>query len=134
MFFPYWCLNLALPCIPYFIYFTHIFVFAGVFISACLFNYLSEILFGPHLAVTCTRTCHCVKSVQMRSFFWSVLPCIQAEYEDLLRKSPYSFQIRESTDQKKLRIWALFTQSVRPCVRRFSWNPLTSFSRYCAWN
>ena len=41
---------------------------------------------------------HCVKSVQIRSFFWSVL-----------RISPYLVQMRENTDQKKLRIWTLFT-------------------------
>ena len=27
---------------------------------------------------------HCVKSVQMRSYFWSVFSCIRTEYEDLL--------------------------------------------------
>ena len=26
---------------------------------------------------------HCVKSVQIRSFFWSVFSCIRAEYGDL---------------------------------------------------
>ena len=30
---------------------------------------------------------HCVKSVQMRSFFWSVFSCIRTEYGDLLCKS-----------------------------------------------
>ena len=29
-----------------------------------------------------------------------------------LRKSPYSVQIQENTDQKKLRIWTLFTHCV----------------------
>ena len=29
---------------------------------------------------------HCVKNVQMRSFFRSVFPRIRTEYEDLLRK------------------------------------------------
>ena len=33
-----------------------------------------------------------------------------ADWDKLLRKSPYSFQIRENTDQKNLRIWTLFTQ------------------------
>ena len=36
---------------------------------------------------------HCVKSVQIRSFSWSVFSCIRTEYGDLLRKSPYSVQI-----------------------------------------
>ena len=43
-------------------------------------------------------------------FFWSVFSCIRKEYGDLLHKSPYSVQIQENTDQKKLRIWTLFTQ------------------------
>ena len=42
---------------------------------------------------------HCVKSVQKRSFFWSVFS-----------RSLYSVRMRENTDQKKLRIWTLFTQ------------------------
>ena len=46
---------------------------------------------------------HCVKSIYTRSFFWSVFPRIRTEYGDLLRKFPYSIQIRENTDQKKLR-------------------------------
>ena len=29
---------------------------------------------------------HCVKSVQIRSFFWSVFSCIRTEYGDLLHK------------------------------------------------
>ena len=49
-------------------------------------------------------------SVQIRSFFWSVFSRIRTEYRDLLRKSPYSVRLRENTDQKKLRIWTLFTQ------------------------
>ena len=53
---------------------------------------------------------HCVKSVQIRSFFWSVLSRIQAEYGDLQSQSSYSVRIRENTDQKKFRIWTLFKQ------------------------
>ena len=44
---------------------------------------------------------HCVKSVQMRSFFWSVFSSIRAEYGKMRCRN---------TDQKKLRIWTLFTQ------------------------
>ena len=43
---------------------------------------------------------HCVKSVQIRSFFWSVFSCVRTEYRDLLLKSLYSFQVHENTDQK----------------------------------
>ena len=38
-----------------------------------------------------------MKSFQIRGFFWSVFSCIRTEYG---RKSPYSVQIQENTDQK----------------------------------
>ena len=57
---------------------------------------------------TCLRTINCVKSVQIRSSFWSLFSRIRTEYGDLPRKSPYSVRIWENTDQKKLRIWILF--------------------------
>ena len=53
---------------------------------------------------------HCVKGVQIRSFFWSVFSRIRTEYVDFRRKSSYSVRIRENMDQKKLRIWTLFIQ------------------------
>ena len=53
---------------------------------------------------------HCVKSVQIRSFFWSIFSCIRTEYGDLRNKSPYSVRIQENTDQKNLRIRTLFMQ------------------------
>ena len=53
---------------------------------------------------------HCVKGVQIRSFFWSIFSCIRTEFGGLLRKSPYSVRIQEDTVQKKLRIWTPFTQ------------------------
>ena len=52
-------------------------------------------------------TVHCVKSIHIRSYFWSEFSCIWIEYGDLLRKSPYSIrlqklrtEITEITDQK----------------------------------
>ena len=57
----------------------------------------------------CIFNAHCVKSVQMRSFIWSLFSRIWTEYGDLLCKSPYSFRMRENLDQKKLRILTLFT-------------------------
>ena len=45
---------------------------------------------------------HCMKSVQIRSFLWSVFSRIRS-------KSPYSVRMRENADQKKFRIWTLFT-------------------------
>ena len=53
---------------------------------------------------------NCVKSVQIRSFFWSVFSRIQTEYGEI-RISPYSIRMLENTDQEKLRILTLFTQS-----------------------
>ena len=53
---------------------------------------------------------HCVKSVQIRRFSWSVFYRIQTEYGHLLYKCPYSVRIQENTDQKKHCIWTLFTQ------------------------
>ena len=41
---------------------------------------------------------HCMESVQIRSFLWSVSSCIQTEYED--SKYSYSVGIQENTDQK----------------------------------
>ena len=43
---------------------------------------------------------HRVKSIQIRSYFWSVFSCIRSEYGDLRSKSPYSVRIQEYTDQK----------------------------------
>ena len=43
-------------------------------------------------------------------FVWSVFPRIWTKYGDLWNKSGCSVQMGESTDQKKLRIWTLFTQ------------------------
>ena len=56
------------------------------------------------------HTEHCVKSVQIRSFFWSLYSRIRTEYGEILRISSYSIRMREYRDQKKLRIWTHFTQ------------------------
>ena len=76
---------------------------------------------------------HCVKSTQIRTFFWSIFSRIQAAYEEIRSISPYSVQMREYKDQKKLPIWTLFTQyliscystlnGLVPCFRLFNiWN------------
>ena len=57
-------------------------------------------VFGGHGKKSVERN-HCVKSVQIRSFFWSIFSCIQTEYGDLLRKFLYSVRIQENKDQKK---------------------------------
>ena len=41
---------------------------------------------------------HCVKNVQIQSFFWSVFPCIRPEYGDLRSKSKYGLQITPYLD------------------------------------
>ena len=74
-------------------------------------NLISSIInFAYKLSHEMTNDLHCVKSVQILSFFWSVFSCILTEYGDLRSTSPYSARIQENTEQKKLRIWTLFTQ------------------------
>ena len=52
---------------------------------------------------------HCVKSVQIRSFFWSVFSCIWTEYGDLLRTSVHvqcgNFKLIFSLEKQQ--IWTL---------------------------
>ena len=61
---------------------------------------------------------HCVKSVQVRSFFWSVFCCIRTEYGDLRSKSSYSVRIQEHRDQKKFRIqWESLQKFTILCYR-----------------
>ena len=70
-----------------------------------------DILLHGYIKVTSdTPLFHCVKIVQIRSFFWSLFSCIRTEYGDFRSKSPYSVQRQENTDQKKLRIWILSAQ------------------------
>ena len=56
------------------------------------------------------RRAHCVKSVQIWRFFWSVFSRIWTEYRDLLRKSPYSSLNTGKNGPEKLYIWTVFTQ------------------------
>ena len=76
---------------------------------------------------------HCMKSVQIRSNFWSVFSRTRTEYREIrsisviipnserYEVSLYSVQMRENTDQKLLRIWTLFTQSPLICSEN-QWN------------
>ena len=64
---------------------------------------------------------HCVKRVQIRSFFWSVFSCIRTEYGDLLRNQcEYrKMRIRENS------VFGLFSRSGRlmeTCV--FNWSSM----------
>ena len=56
------------------------------------------------------QTYHCVKCIQVWSFFWSAFSHIRTEYGEIRSISPYSVWMRENTDQKNLRIWTHFTQ------------------------
>ena len=59
----------------------------------------------------CSQSKHCVKSVQIRSFFWSYFPVFGLNnYGNLRSKSAYSVRIQGNTDQKKLLIWTLLTK------------------------
>ena len=49
----------------------------------------------------------CVKSVYIRSFFWSVFSHIRTEDGE---NTPSLVPIRKNTDQKKLRIGTIFKQ------------------------
>ena len=85
--------------------------------------------------VFCILEIHCVKSVQIQSFFWSVLSCIRIEYGDLLCKSPHSVRIQKNTDQKKLRIWTLFTLWYYLCIKKtFRWKKLKTTVHLLKWN
>ena len=43
---------------------------------------------------------HCVKSIQIQSFFWSVFSRIRPECGEIFCISPYSVRMRKNTDQK----------------------------------
>ena len=59
-----------------------------------------------------------MKSIQIRSFFWSVFSRIRTEYGEILGIFLYSVRMWENTDQQKLLIWTLFTecQSLYLCL------------------
>ena len=72
--------------------------------------------FGPAPVVTYTTGKYrlgmyqCVKSVQIQSFLWTVLFLFRNRYRNLLHKSPYSNQIWENRNQKKLHMLKFLTQ------------------------
>ena len=69
---------------------------------------------------------HCAKSVQIRSFFWSVFSRIRTGY-------PYSVQMRKNTDQKNLLIWTLFTQCCFLIIAKFMWEVLIRQTLRLSW-
>ena len=54
---------------------------------------------------------HCVKSVQILIFFFGPYFPVLGLYTEIY-KSPYSVQLRENKDQKKLRIRTFFAQGI----------------------
>ena len=82
---------------------------------------------------------HCVKTVQIRSIFWSVFSRIRTKYGEIRSISPYSVRMRENTDQKILRIWTLFTQCLVFALqirKKKQWTSpnafITPFSRFAS--
>ena len=75
-------------------------------------NKINIFIFQESYHYTSNWFYHCVKSVQIRTFFWSVFSRISIECGGLRSKSPYSVRIRENTDQKNLCIWTLLTQCI----------------------
>ena len=75
------------------------------------------------LLVSHNSNSDCVRSFQIRSFFWSIFSCIRTEYWDLRSKSPYSVLVQENVNQKNLRIWTLFKQCLIP-IKRINHLPL----------
>ena len=77
--------------------------------------------------------CHCVTSVQIRSFFWSVFSSIRTKSGEILLIFTYSVHMRENADQKKLHIWTLFMQceyetTYSSCVlQEINWSAFSSF-------
>ena len=53
-------------------------------------------------------------------FFWSLFSCIWTEFEDLLRKSPYSVQMQENIDERNSKHGRFFTQCIPPYNRKNS--------------
>ena len=83
-----------------------------IYTDVCNRNNL-DVIFYFVIVGRCVRSIHpvhCVKSFQIRSFLWSVFSGIRTEYGEILRNPPYSVQMWENTDQKKLCIWTLSTQ------------------------
>ena len=72
---------------------------------------LSHIPHIPSISVFPTYPALC-EMCPNTEFFWSVFSCIRTEYGEIRNIFPYPLRMRQNTDQKKLRIWTLFTHAV----------------------
>ena len=70
--------------------------------------YSFQTIFDSVLSQVCNH--HCVKNVQILSFFWSEVSCVWTEYGDLWSHSHIQSEYRKIRTRKKLRIWTFFTQ------------------------
>ena len=72
---------------------------------------------GHPLMLPCYHIQHCVKIVQLRSYFWSVFSCILTECGDLLCKSPVNIHIQSKYRKIGTRNNSIFGQFSRSTSR-----------------
>ena len=99
------------------------------FLNSCIFEkkkkYPQNLYMGNFCiyVLVCSVISYCFYYLALREkcppseFFWFLFSRIRTEYGKIRSISAYSTRMRENTDQKKLRIWTLFTQC---CLFRFS--------------
>ena len=73
------------------------FIFCAVFVLK-LYSHIN--IYKVTFFIKIISTIHCLESVQIRSYFWSVFSRIRTEYREILRIFPYSVRMQENTDQK----------------------------------
>ena len=73
------------------------FIFCAVFVLK-LYSHIN--IYKVTFFIQIISTIHCLESVQIRSYFWSVFSRIRTEYREILRIFPYSVRMQENTDQK----------------------------------
>ena len=62
---------------------------------------------------------HCVKSVQIRSFFWAVVSRIRTEYGEIRSISQYSVQMKKNADQNNFEYGHLLRSDICYIFLRF---------------
>ena len=67
-------------------------------------NFLRSLVLSRWKLVRISLVCHCVKSVQIRSYLWSLFSCIWTEYGDLVfvTNDQASFHLRRKENLVKL--------------------------------